>query len=327
MRLSRYFDMTEWSRVYFLFARSVGQAYPYRREERSESMSRWNNQLRTVVLLGALSALLVGVGNAMAPGHMPLFVVLAVALNMGSYFFSDRLVLRMTGAHEVGPDELPEVQAMLRDLALRAEIPAPRLYFIDDPQPNAFATGRNPAHGVVAVTRGILGLLTPRELRGVLAHELAHIRNRDILVSSVAACIAGAIGYAAHALAFVGLGSRSADDEDGHASPLAGLAMMLVAPIAATLIQLGISRSREYLADETGAWISDDPLALANALDRLEQAAHLVPSGAAAPATASLFIVNPFAGGERLARLFSTHPPTGERIARLRSIASTGSAV
>ena len=141
---------------------------------------------------------------------------------------------------------------MLSDLAQRAEIPTPRLFFIDDPQPNAFATGRNPAHGVVAVTRGILGLLKPRELRGVLAHELAHIRNRDILVSTVAACIAGAISYAAHALAFVGLG-RSSDDEDGHGSPLAGLAMMLVAPIAATLIQLGISRSREYLADETGA--------------------------------------------------------------------------
>jgi heat shock protein HtpX len=286
-------------------------------------MSRWNNQLRTVVLLGALSALLIGVGNAMAPGHMPIFLVLAFALNIGSYFFSDRLVLRMTGAHEVAPGELPEVQAMLSDLAMRAEIPTPRLFFIDDPQPNAFATGRNPAHGVVAVTRGILGLLKPRELRGVLAHELAHIRNRDILVSTVAACIAGAISYAAHALAFAGLG-RSSDDEEGHGSPLAGLAMMLVAPIAATLIQLGISRSREYLADETGAAISGDPLALANALDRLEQAAHLVPSDAAAPATASLFIVNPFAGGERVARLFSTHPPTAERIARLRTLAETG---
>jgi heat shock protein HtpX len=287
-------------------------------------MSRWNNHLRTVVLLGALTGLLIGVGGAMAPGHMPLFLVLAFALNVGSYFFSDRLVLRMTGAQEIAPGELPEIHAMVHDLAARAEIPMPRLYVIDDAQPNAFATGRNPAHGVVAVTRGILSILTPSELRGVLAHELAHIRNRDILVSTVAACIAGAIGYAAHAIGFFGLGAHSSDEEGEHGSPLAGLAMMLVAPILATLIQLGISRSREYLADETGARISGDPLALASALARLERSAHLVPSDAAQPATASLFIVNPFAGAQRMARLFSTHPSTEERIARLQTLAQTG---
>ena len=286
-------------------------------------MSRWNNQLRTVVLLGALTALLMGVGGAMAPGHMPLFLVLAIALNVGAYFFSDRLVLRMSGAQEIAPGELPELHAMVRELALRAEIPMPRLYVIDDPQPNAFATGRNPAHGVVAVTRGIVALLSPRELRGVLAHEIAHIRNRDILVSTIAACLAGAIGYAAHALGFLGLGARHSDDEGDHGSPLAGLAIMLLAPIGATLIQLGISRSREYLADETGARLAGDPLALASALGRLEHAAEAVPSWAAQPATASLYIVNPFAGGARLARLFSTHPSTEERIARLHALAGT----
>jgi heat shock protein HtpX len=216
---------------------------------------------------------------------------------------------------------VPELHAMVRELAGRAEIPMPRLYVIDDPQPNAFATGRNPAHGVVAVTRGILGLLSPRELRGVLAHEIAHIRNRDILVSTVAACLAGAIGYAAHALGFLGLGARHSDDEGAHGSPLAGIAVMLLAPIAAMLIQLGISRAREYLADETGARLAGDPLALASALGRLEHAAEAVPSWAAQPATASLYIVNPFTGG---ARLFSTHPSTAERVARLQALAGTG---
>jgi len=284
-------------------------------------MARLNNQLRTVVLLGALTALLVGVGGAMAPGHLPLLLVLAIALNAGAYFFSDRLVLRMAGAHEVPPGELPELHAAVRELSVRAGIPMPRVYVIDDPQPNAFATGRNPAHGVVAVTRGILALLPARELRGVLAHELAHIRNRDILVSTIAACIAGAIGYAAHAVGFLGLGAQRSDEDGDHGSPLAGLALMLVAPIVATLIQLGISRSREYLADATGARLCEDPLALAGALDRLEHAAHAVPSAAAQPATASLYIVNPFAGGERVARLFSTHPSTAERVDRLRAMA------
>src|SRR5262245_3180012 len=237
------------------------------------AMSRLNNQLRTVVLLGALTALLVGVGGAVAPGHLSLVVVLAIAVNVGAYFFSDRLVLRMAGAREVAPDELPELHAAVCELALRAGIPTPRLYLIDDPQPNAFATGRNPAHGVVAVTRGILALLPPRELRGVLAHELAHIRNRDILVSTVAACIAGAIGYAAHAVGFLGLGARGGDEDGDHGGLLGGLALMIVTPIVATLIQLGISRSREYLADETGARLCGDPLALARALDRLDHAA------------------------------------------------------
>lgn len=282
-------------------------------------MTRWNNQLKTIVLLGALSALLVGIGNVVAPGHLGVFAVMALAMNVGAYYFSDRIVLRMHGAQEIDPARAPQLYGMVRELAARADLPMPRVYLIEDAQPNAFATGRNPAHGVVAVTTGILDILSPRELRGVLAHELAHIKNRDILVSTIAACVTGVITYAAHAVGFLGMGSR---DEDGeHASPVTGILMMLVAPLAATLIQLGISRSREYLADETGAAISGDPLALASALARLEQAAAVVPSAAAQPATASLFIVNPFAGGEQLARLFSTHPSTAERVARLEAIA------
>lgn len=285
-------------------------------------MSRWNNHLKTVVLLGALSALMIGIGNVVSPGHLGVFAVLALAMNVGAYFFSDKMVLRMHGAREVDAAAAPQLHATVHELATRAGIPTPRVFLIDDPQPNAFATGRDPAHGVVAVTSGILHLLTPRELRGVLAHELAHIKNRDILVSTIAACVTGVITYAAHAVGFLGLGGRS--DEDGHhASPMAGIAMMLIAPLAATLIQLGISRSREYLADETGAAISGDPLALASALARLDQAAAVVPSEAAQPAAASLFIVNPFTGGERMARLFSTHPATAERIERLEAIAGS----
>lgn len=288
-------------------------------------MTRWNNHLKTIVLLGALSALLVGVGNVVAPGHLGFFAVLALGMNLGAYYFSDRLVLRMHGARPIDPTESPQLHGMVRELSARADIPMPRVFLIEDPQPNAFATGRNPAHGVVAVTSGILQILSARELRGVLAHELAHIKNRDILVSTIAACVTGVITYAAHAVGFFGLSAQS-DDDGEHASPFAGILMALAAPLAATLIQLGISRSREYLADETGAAISGDPLALASALSRLEEAASVVPSMAAQPATASLFIVNPFTsgGGLGLARLFSTHPATADRVARLEAMAGPG---
>lgn len=285
-------------------------------------MSRLANQLRTVLLLGTLTALLVFVGGAMAPGYMPVMLALAVAMNVGAYYFSDRVVLRMAGAREISPGEMPALETMVRELTERAQMPMPRLFVMDDPQPNAFATGRNPAHGVVAVTTGILEILSPRELRGVIAHELAHIKNRDILVATIAACLAGALGYAAHALGFFGLG-HSNDDERESSSPLTGLALMLIAPIAGTLIQMGISRSREYLADETGARLAGDPLSLASALGRLEHAATRVQSWGAQPATASLYIVNPFAAGERMARLFSTHPSTAERIARLEALAGS----
>jgi heat shock protein HtpX len=275
------------------------------------------NQLKTILLMGAFTALLVGFGALVAPGYLYGFGALALLLNLGAYFYSDRVILRMSRAKEVADQEAPELHAMLEELARRAGIPRPRLFVIDDPQPNAFATGRDPAHGVVAVTTGIVRILDRRELRAVLAHELAHIRNRDVLLSSIAAAGATMISLAANALSLGSLLGAGSQDEEGGAA--GGLVAALVAPIAATLIQLGISRSREHLADETGAAICGDPEALARALLKLEQAATLLPAQAA-PATASLYIVNPFAAAERLSRWFSTHPSTADRVARLRSM-------
>jgi heat shock protein HtpX len=281
------------------------------------------NQTKTIVLLGSLSALLVGFGSLLGPGWTITFGVLAVVLNIGAYFFSDRLVLRMHGARPLAPAQAPRLFETVGDLSARAGIPMPRLFLVDDPHANAFATGRNPEHGVVAVTTGLLERLSFRELRGVLAHEIGHIRNRDILVSSVAAAMAGAITYAANALQWTTLlGGGSSDDEEG-GSPAGGLLVALVAPLAASLVQMGISRSREFMADELGARISGDPGALADALERLEASAAVVP-GIPEPATASLFIVNPFAGAAGLLRLFSTHPPTAERVRRLREMTSLG---
>jgi len=277
------------------------------------------NQLKTILLLGTLSALLVAFGASIGPNAFWLFTALALAMNLVSYFFSDRIVLAMHRAREVPEAEGPRLHAMVAELAARAGIPPPRLFLIDEPHANAFATGRNPRHAVVAVTRGLVELLDEREIRGVLAHELAHVANRDILVASVAAGLAAAISNLAHVLAFSSLAGGSEDEEGGSGG--GGLLMMFLAPIGATLVQLGISRSREYLADETGARLAGDPLALASALTRLQRSAERVPS-AATPATASLFIVNPFgavAGG--LARLFSTHPPAEERIRRLEELA------
>lgn len=285
-------------------------------------MTILKNQLKTVLLLGAMSALLVGLGGLVAPSYLYLFGALALLMNIGAYFFSDRIVLRMHRASEVSPLDAPDLHAMVAELSARAGIPKPRLFVIPEEQPNAFATGRNPEHGVVAVTEGIVRLLDRRELRGVIAHELAHIKNRDILISSIAAVGASVISYVAHALSFGALfgGSSQDDDEGESSSPLGGIVVTLVAPIAATLVQLGISRSREYLADATGAQISGDPEALANALLKLERASGLVPVSEPTPATASLFIVNPFGAMETASRLFSTHPATAERVRRLREI-------
>ncbi len=280
------------------------------------------NQLKTVVLLGALSALLVGVGGAVAPQSLTLFVVLALAMNLGAYFFSDRIVLAMSRAQEVSPHQAPDLHDMVADLAARAGIPRPRVYLIPDAQPNAFATGRNPRHGVIAVTAGIMNLLDRRQLRGVLAHEIAHIKNRDILLSTIAAALASLITYVAQALSFGLLFGGRDDEEEG--SGAGGFLVALVAPLAATLIQLGISRSREYLADETGARLTGDPDALADALVELHQGTQLVPS-AAAPATASLYIMNPLASaGRSLLQWFSTHPSTEERVRRLRALSPRG---
>jgi heat shock protein HtpX len=278
------------------------------------------NQLKTVLLLGALSAILVGLGASLGPGAFWLSTALALGVNLAAYFFSDRLVLRIHGARELPQAESPRLHAMVAELSARAGIPKPRVFLMDDPHANAFATGRNPANAVVAVTRGLLEVLDERELRGVLAHELAHVAHRDILVASVAAGLATAVSHLANVFAFTGLVGGGHDDEG---SPAGGLAMLLLAPVGATLVQLGISRSREFLADEAGARTCGDPLALASALEKLHRSAEQLPS-AATPATASLHIVNPFgalAGG--LARLFSTHPPAEERVRRLRELART----
>jgi heat shock protein HtpX len=296
----------------------VSERLPFPRFAQGAQM----NQLKTVLLLGVLSALLVGLGGAVAPGYTWVFLAVAVAMNVASYFFSDRIVLAMHRARELGPGDLPRLHAMVEELAARAGLPKPRLFFIDEPYANAFATGRNPRHGVVAVTRGIVDLLDERELRGVLAHELAHVRNRDILVASVAATIAAAVTHIGHALSFTALlggGHRDEGEEGGSAA--GGLLFAFVAPVAATLVQLGISRSREYLADETGARISGDPLALASALEKLHRGAELLPSTQPEPATASLFLVSPLTGVGGLLKLFSTHPPPEERVRRLRAMA------
>ncbi|XXX75782.1 zinc metalloprotease HtpX [Sorangium sp. So ce134] len=280
------------------------------------------NQIKTILLLGVMSAILVSIGGALGPGYLVLFGALALAMNLGAYFMSDRIVLAIHRAAEVSPEDAPGLHRMVEELSRRAEIPKPRVYVIPDAQPNAFATGRNPEHGVVAVTEGIMQLLTERELRGVLAHEIAHIKNRDILVSTIAAAFASGITWIAHAVSFAGLFGGSSDDEEG-GSPLGGLALAIVAPIAATLVQLGISRSREYMADETGAKLCGDPEALASALSKLEHGVALVPADSARPATASLFIVSPLAGAGSVLKWFSTHPTTEERVSRLLAMAAS----
>ena len=278
------------------------------------------NQVKTIVLMGALAALLVGVGALVAPGYLYLFGALALAINLAAYFFSDRIVLRLHHAREVAPAEVPSLHAIVEELSEIARIPKPRVFVIPEAQPNAFATGRNPEHAAVAVTEGLLHLLDRRELRGVLAHELAHIRNRDILISSIAAAGAALITHVAQALSLGSLfGGGQADEETEGGAGGGGLIAALVAPLAATMIQLGISRSREYLADEAGAYISGDPEALASALLKLQEASTLVPAQAD-PATASLFIVSPFGAVETVARWFSTHPSTADRVRRLRRL-------
>ncbi len=278
-----------------------------------------SNQLKTILLLGALSALLIAIGGAIGPDFLGYAVVTAAVLNLGAYFFSDRLVLAAQRAHEVTAEQAPELHAIVEELSQRAGMPKPRVYVIPQQQPNAFATGRSPKHGVVAVTEGILQLLDARELRGVLAHELSHVRNRDVLISSIAAVVAAAVTFVARVAGFFG-GSR----RDGQGSnALQSLLLLLVAPVAATLIQFGLSRSREFEADHSGAELSEDPEALARALEKLDAGSRALPAQVE-PAMASLFIVNPFGAVRNVARLFSTHPPTEERVRRLRAMESTG---
>ena len=273
------------------------------------------NQLKSILLLGILTAFLVGVGALIAPNSVPIFLVIALLMNLGAWFFSDKMVLAMSRAKPVPEGQLLPVRRMVEQIAANANIPAPRLYIMPSPQPNAFATGRNPEHGVVCVTEGILHLLDERELKGVLAHEMSHIKNRDVLVASIAAAIASAITYLAHFGMFFG----GRNDREGGGG--GALLMALLAPIGAAMVQMGISRQREYLADETGARLCNDPLALASALKKLQLASQRVPMQTE-PATASLFIVNPFGSMKSFLNLFSTHPPLEERINRLQKMAA-----
>lgn len=283
------------------------------------------NTLRTTVLLACLTALLLIAGKALGGnGGMVVALVLAVVMNFGSYWFSDKLVLRMYRAQPVGPNEAPELYSVVEDLARRAKMPMPAVYIVETDTPNAFATGRNPEHAAVAATTGLLRIMNREELTGVLAHELSHVRHRDTLVSAIAATLAGAITMLANMAQWMLLfgGLRGNDNNQGGGGLLGALAMMILAPIAAMLIQLAVTRSREFGADKGGAELTGNPLGLANALRKLEQANERAPMQTAAkhPATAHLFIVNPL-GGLRLARLFATHPSTEERIRRLEAMA------
>jgi heat shock protein HtpX len=278
------------------------------------------NTMKTTFLMALMTALVVSVGYYLGgQGGMVMAFAFAVIMNFGSYWFSDKIVLRMYGAQEVTENEQPELYRMTRELAARAELPMPKLYIVQGDQPNAFATGRDPNHAAVAVTEGILRTLSKDELRGVIGHELGHVKHRDILIGTIAATFAGAISMIANmaqwAMIFGG-GRRSEDDEGG--SPIATIAMMIVAPIAAMLIQMAISRSREYLADEAGAEYAGNPLLLAGALKKLQARAEAIPMDAS-PATAHMFIVNPLSGGGMMS-LFSTHPPMEERVARLEAM-------
>lgn len=276
--------------------------------------STFGATLRTTILLASLSGLLVVIGALIGgPSTAGLFLVFALLMNLGSYFFSDKLALAMSRAKPIEESEAPRLYQIMRELTTRAGLPMPRLYMIPQDQPNAFATGRNPKHAAVAVTRGITKLLSEDELRGVLAHELAHVKHRDILIQSVASAIGAAITYLAYMLMWFG-----GDEDSGPLGLVASLALVLLAPIAASIIQLSISRQREYAADAGGAEICGNPESLASALLRLEQGAAAMPmqvNQAAEP----LYIVKPFSS-KGLAGLFSTHPPIEERVRRLRQM-------
>lgn len=275
--------------------------------------------LRVFLLVGAITAILVGVGH-MVGGTSGMVVALALSavMSLGSYWFSDRIVVAMTGAQPVEPGDLPRIEAMVGRLAQRAGIPTPRLYVVPDPSPNAFATGRSPKHGVVALNEGILRLLPSDELEGVIAHEIAHIKHRDTLTGAVVATLSGAVSSIGNLFFFQSL--FGGGDDEG--SPLGGLVAVLVAPVAATMVQMGVSRIREYEADRTAAELTGRPLSLRNALARLHAGVEDIP-GSVSPSAAHLCIVNPFTGFGGLVTLFSTHPPVEKRMARLEQMAVT----
>jgi len=278
------------------------------------------NTIKTGLLLGALTGLLMLIGGWFGGQNgVVIAFFFAVVMNFGSYWFSDKIVLRMVHAQAVSEGDAPELYAIVKNLALRASMPMPRVYIIPGDAPNAFATGRDEHHAVVAVTEGILRILGRDELEGVIAHKLTHIRNRDILIGSIAATLAGAIVMLAHMAQWAAMFGGAGSDDDEGGSNIVGLILMAVlAPIAATLIQMAISRSREFLADAGGAKISGKPYGLAGALEKLSRASQAIPMNAN-PSTAHMFIVNPLTG-RSLMNLFSTHPPIEERITRLRSM-------
>jgi heat shock protein HtpX len=279
------------------------------------------NTLKTVVLLTFMTVLLVFVGAAIGGRNgMIIAFMMALVMNFVSYWFSDKIVLKMFNAQPVTEAQAPDLHAMIRRLSQKAGLPMPKVYIIPEESMNAFATGRNPEHGVVAVTEGIMRALEREELEGVIAHELAHIKHRDILTGTIVATIAGAISMLAqmaHWALIFGGGRRDDSDEGG--SPIVALVMMIVAPIAAMLVQMAISRTREYEADKGGAAIAGNPYGLANALLKLERGTQVVPMHDAKPATAHMFIVNPLTGGG-LMKLFSTHPPIEDRVKRLKEL-------
>lgn len=277
------------------------------------------NGLKTMLLMVTLTLMLVFFGGLIGgKSGMTIALVMAFGMNFVTYWFSDKIVLKMYRARQVTEAEAPDLYGTVRRLAQRAGLPMPKVYIMDEDQPNAFATGRNPEHGVVAVTTGIMRILSREELEGVIAHELAHIKHRDILVGTVAAAIAGAISYLAQMAQWAMLFGGRRDDEGEGGSPVAAFVMMIVGPIAAMMVQMAISRSREYGADAGGASISGNPRHLAGALRKLQMAAQQIPMNAN-PATAHMFIVSPLFGGG-IFKLFSTHPPMEERIARLEAM-------
>ncbi|SDD13435.1 Heat shock protein. Metallo peptidase. MEROPS family M48B [Cupriavidus sp. YR651] len=280
------------------------------------------NWVKTFMLMAAITALFIVIGGMIGGRSGMMFALLiALGMNFFSYWFSDKMVLRMYNAQEVDASSAPQFYNMVQELAQRAGLPMPRVYLINEDAPNAFATGRNPEHAAVAATTGILRVLSDRELRGVMAHELAHVRHRDILTSTIAATMAGAISALANMAMFFG----GRDENGNRTNPIASIAVAILAPLAASLIQMAISRAREFEADRGGAEISGDPQALASALDKIHRYAQGIPFQAAEehPATAQMMIMNPLSGGG-IANLFSTHPATEERIARLMHMAQTG---
>jgi heat shock protein HtpX len=282
------------------------------------------NTLKTTFLFSLLTVLMVLMGSAIGGNTGMVFAFfMAAVMNFFSYWFSDKIVLRMYGAQEIGEHDQPVFYGIVRRLALQASIPMPKVYIIPSESPNAFATGRNPSHAAIAATEGILRILSTEELEGVMAHELAHVQNRDILIGTIAATFAGAISMLGNMLQWGAiLGAGRSNNDEGSGGFAGSMVMAIVAPIAAMLIQMAVSRSREYQADETGARLCGHPLALANALRKLHAASLMIPMQEARPATAHMFIVNPLTSGT-LMSLFSTHPPMEERIAKLEGMAKS----